>query len=508
MATDSVVVSNLLCFLSNKYGKCAIRQLKSVIIDFYDVSDVCGAKQQLIDDIKGMNLDVVMPHVPERRESHNKAQLVVDDIFTLFTFMDENLKLTMLPCYVASSPDLMPSSRLYEGDLHILMNLIQKIGDEMKELKIAMIDLARRAQGSKSSTALHSLELRSDIHTSSRQPVYATGANQPAQPAQARASTSTDDCETIVKSGFSQDKCTVNQATGIDHSAAVSNWAAAVVSTPVLHNRYSVLQNRDDDDGSDGTYVHYESRRSRKRRRHQSKQQKQLQQSRSDDANQSSDVNEQGRQRQQQQQLQQQQQRQRSRRVMVGNKSPSSDGRGIDAAKKLVKKAVFCVDNVRTSYGVDDVRSFVLGLNVNVLSCFPAQPRRRPDERGPVTDRRAFRLCILESDRERLLDPRKWPDSVTVSEWYRMPPSVAAEKRRQAADRTRLEGATASALAQSELNSVVPDKSTILCSAAATDSLQPSDDIIAEGSDMDDCSVTDTSDATVIYNNGITTAAS
>ena len=55
---------------------------------------------------------------------------------------------------------------------------------------------------------------------------------------------------------------------------------------------------------------------------------------------------------------------------------------------------------------------------------------------------------------------------------------------------------------------MVPDKSTILCSAAATDSLQPSDDIIAEGSDMDDCSVTDTSDATVIYNNGITTAAS
>ena len=41
MATDLVVVSNLLCFLSNKYGKCAIRQLKSVIIDFYDVSDVC-----------------------------------------------------------------------------------------------------------------------------------------------------------------------------------------------------------------------------------------------------------------------------------------------------------------------------------------------------------------------------------------------------------------------------------------------------------------------------------
>ena len=54
--------------------------------------------------------------------------------------------------------------------------------------------------------------------------------------------------------------------------------------------------------------------------------------------------------------------------------------------------------------------------------------------RWKKTDRRAFRLCIPESDRERLLHVSKWPDSVTVSEWYRIPPSVAAERRRCAAD--------------------------------------------------------------------------
>ena len=79
-----------------------------MVIDFYDVSDVCSAKRQLFDDIKGMNLDVNMPHAPERREKHNKAVLVVDDIFTLFAFLDENLKLMMLllPRYVADNPDL------------------------------------------------------------------------------------------------------------------------------------------------------------------------------------------------------------------------------------------------------------------------------------------------------------------------------------------------------------------------------------------------------------------
>ena len=335
-----------MCFLSNKYGKCAVRQLKSMVTDFYDVSDVCGAKRQLIDDIKGMNLDV---NVSERRESHNKAVLVVDSIFTLFPFLDENLKLT-------DNPDLMPSSRMYEGDLHILMKLIEKIGEEIKDLKIAMVDLARRAQSPtpKSSTPLRSLEPRSDmvfLAVSRRKTAVDS------EPVQSRASTSTGDCETVVKSGFSQDqyvkKQAQTQAAGTSHSASVRDWSAAVVSTPELHNRYSELQNRDEDDDSDDPYVSYESRQLRKRRRRESKRPKQLQQSRADGANRSRDGNQQGQQQQRQQQ-QPHQQRQRARRVMVGSKLPSSDGRGIGAAKQLVKKAVFCVYNVKTSYGVDD----------------------------------------------------------------------------------------------------------------------------------------------------------
>jgi len=42
----------------------------------------------------------------------------------------------------------------------------------------------------------------------------------------------------------------------------------------------------------------------------------------------------------------------------------------ITAARKMCKKAVFCVDNVNTSCTENDIRSFVAGLNVEVLSCF------------------------------------------------------------------------------------------------------------------------------------------
>ena len=73
----------------------------------YDVGVSCDAKSQLITDIRGLNLDIDMPHVPEWRDSGN-------DIFTLITFLDEYLKLMLLPCYVMDNPDLLPSSRLYE----------------------------------------------------------------------------------------------------------------------------------------------------------------------------------------------------------------------------------------------------------------------------------------------------------------------------------------------------------------------------------------------------------
>jgi hypothetical protein len=33
------------------------------------------------------------------------------------------------------------------------------------------------------------------------------------------------------------------------------------------------------------------------------------------------------------------------------------------------------------------------------------------------TFRKAFRLCVKDEDRDRLLDPGKWPDSVAVCEW-------------------------------------------------------------------------------------------
>ena len=113
---------------------------------------------------------------------------------------------------------------------------------------------------------------------------------------------------------------------------------------------------------------------------------------------------------------QQQQQTDYSRRRTATVFGKSSASTKITAARKIYKKAIFCIDNVNNSCSVKDLCSFVTGLSIEVISCFEAKPRRRRSE--SVTARKAFRLCIKEEDCAKLFDPTVWPDSVTVSEWF------------------------------------------------------------------------------------------
>ena len=77
------------------------------------------------------------------------------------------------------------------------------------------------------------------------------------------------------------------------------------------------------------------------------------------------------------------------------------------------------MDNVDLACNEDDMVSYVSGLGVEVFTCFKTNPRRRPTEtEQDVADRRAFRLCVNETDRNRLLDSNNWPHSIRVSDWF------------------------------------------------------------------------------------------
>jgi len=420
MAGSEFVLSDLLCFLNSKFGNVAVKPLKSWILDFFQVEDLCEAKAQLLRDIQQLNCADV-PHIPDRRAGNDQAVKVVDDIFTALTYIDEQLKMNELPVYVSKSPDCMPCTRLYEGDLAVLMNLLMKMDAHIIDNKAVVSAIANDL--STLHTALKSVTDYSQV----RRPAINNACGRYSESMHSTT-------ETIGMSVPLSDQVFNQSADGQVASpsldiAAQLDWAtmASKTSVPVEQsNRYAALRDDHGDDSDDRPFTEVRSRRATKRRRQLSRQSLQQRPA----AHQSTSVDVTAGQPQVQHQQQQPTPRQRSARLLTGK--ASAGVRGLGAARKLIKKAVFCVDNVDPSYDVDDVRTFVTGLSVTVFSCFRVEPRRRRSDRpGYITDRRAFRLCIDDADRDTLLDANVWPDSVTVSDWYFKPPAADQHQQSQ-----------------------------------------------------------------------------
>jgi len=125
-------------------------------------------------------------------------------------------------------------------------------------------------------------------------------------------------------------------------------------------------------------------------------------------------------------------QQDKRRATLVGKAAVVSN---IKAAKKIRKKVVFCIDNVDESCSVSDICSFAKSLGVEAQTCFEVKPRltRRGAVQRTSCNWKAFRLCIYEEDRARLLKAGSWPDSIKLSDWYFKSQSSASDNRRPAA---------------------------------------------------------------------------
>jgi len=372
MADTKYVVSNVLCYIANRYGKSDNKSLRDIVSDFYDSEELGRAKSQLSVDIQSViPPSISMPHIPSRRDGDNKAVRIVDDIFSMLTFADENLLVSALPRYVADSPDRLPSVRLYEGDMVFLVALVRKLEGRADQVDGQLAAILK---------AVHDVGLQVCKPSSLQAPAWpALNSNTAAAKAAMQAERST------VGSGQSTSMSTsaIAGVRSADRSAEQTfsatglgnDWTsmASASASPVnVSNRYAALQTIDDEQADDSQYeVSRSDRRRAKRQRQHSQQTQQVQQWQQ----QSSTARSEQRQDQRQDQGVGQGQGQdrsgdtRPRRVMVGM-APSVSGRGLVAAKKIVRKEVFCIGNVASSCNADDVRRFVEALYVRVFTCF------------------------------------------------------------------------------------------------------------------------------------------
>mgnify|MGYP001552521842 CR=1 FL=1 len=408
-------------FLVNKFGKSQNKTLKSVLIDFYSPDVLSEAKQQLLKDLEKVTA-VSFPHVPKHRQGDSRTVRDVDDMFLLLTTLDENVKpmLSALPTYVADGPDTMPSIRLFEGDLSVLLTMLENLESKFNVVTEATAHVAHdvlyvrtkldlvasssvQQQPRGPSVGLpqrQSRQLQSDRGDVNKSQSYMT-SQLTDQPASSTTKVTSGNSEPVSVSAAVADGANDNSTSRAGSVQPQRVDWSSIISTPVHDNRFNVLRTITDDEQSDtGPFVEQRSARI-KRQRQMSAQQR----------------------RQQSQAAENNQQQQRSGRrsgapLMIGKSV--TVGSGITAARKLVKKNIFCIDNLSPDYSVEDIRSFISNMGIGVISCFEVKPRRRRNE-IVVTNRKAFRVCISADDRERFLDDSKWPDSVAIFDWFFKP---------------------------------------------------------------------------------------
>ena len=140
MADRLNVLSDVLCFTVNKFVNNDVKTVKAALFDFYTVDDLHEAKMRLVDDIDKLDVNTTgkRPHIPHRRDGDDRLRREVDDLMSLISFVDEQKLFSQLPRYVSESPDKMPSLRLYQGDMDVIMRLLHNMEHKVEELRSAL----------------------------------------------------------------------------------------------------------------------------------------------------------------------------------------------------------------------------------------------------------------------------------------------------------------------------------------------------------------------------------
>lgn len=483
----ALVLNDVLCFLLCKYGSVPVKLLKTALLDFYNADVISEAKVCLLDSITDLQLAVRSPHVSRRRDGNDRITREVDDIFLLISHIDEQKAFELLPKFVCSGPDNVPSLRVYEGDLKVMLNMIGKLGDQvtaMGSTLAAIVHDVRELQAKVSAPEpFPTLQQARSVGNNA----YAAALTRPppVPPGAARATVSASSSQSL-NVPRSQSDLSHRPSTSINcsgRSTLANPILRPSIGQPGRSDRWADLSDQEqrqsatdrEDDASE--YELVTSRRNRKRMRQQSAEQQQ----RAGDASRPlpstvgrvgvsgshSTPSAQSRSTRNALGGQQPRSTRSSRRqpLVVGK---SMDSSTIQAARPF--KSVFCVDNVSLSFNENQLAEFVTRLGVRVFSCHEVKPRMSYFQRNNfgMADHRTFRLCINKVDKDLLLNADVLPADITISNWhFKGKPSEADDAFAHSDDNVVSESETVvKSVARDDLH-VSPEEAVPLGTAAA-----------------------------------------
>ena len=139
MAARPVVVQPALCFLSKKFGKCDENRLKTVLSNFYTPNVINDAKTRLVEDIEREKIDGIPSNIlVSRRDNKERCMHDINDMISIVRILDERLLLDKLPLYVADDPLKLPSLRISDGDIYVVLGKLAQLENAMSVLQSNM----------------------------------------------------------------------------------------------------------------------------------------------------------------------------------------------------------------------------------------------------------------------------------------------------------------------------------------------------------------------------------
>ena len=361
-----LVANDLLCYVVNKLSRLGKKPVKTSVVDFFAPDDVTAAKEMLYAEIEALQIDKFPKMIRRRKDLANRTAIEAEDILVMLTRLDEVKAMDRLPLFVSVDPDKMPSAKLREGDMQLLLMKLAKLDDELQAVKALVVKNNGSVNANPNQPAVWVQGLDSARHQS-KQPALARTDPASARQFSGLASSTQPSASHRIGLGSESDLLTSEFEEATDDVP----WSEA---TRRKRRRQHTSPPHGGQSAEQGVIVGGTTRPSQLPNKVTAKPKV---------------------------------------KTLVGASATST----LQAAKNLqVPKAVFCLSNIDSSYSDGDIKAFVLGLGIRALTCFELKPAKHQPEGN-----KSFRLCIIAEDKNKLFDRENWPVGVTLREWRHKP---------------------------------------------------------------------------------------
>ena len=133
----SLIVDELLCFLSSQFDKLDRNNIFTVILEFYTLDELNVSKKVLVSECEKIHItDAISEFKKERKNTRsieNIKHKVLKDIFDIWDVADVQKGGAFIFQFVASNPNRLPSVNADKFNLQFLISCMIKLQENVSE---------------------------------------------------------------------------------------------------------------------------------------------------------------------------------------------------------------------------------------------------------------------------------------------------------------------------------------------------------------------------------------